>query len=67
MFLVLYLGSYGMGILDSVVDKILKEYGITDEHINKVKQVLDFIDVKQDGDKTIVEITLKKISITLDK
>lgn len=56
-----------MGILDSVVDKILKEYGITNEHINKVKQVLDFIEVKQDGDKTIVEITLKKISITLDK
>lgn len=56
-----------MGILDSVVDKILKEYGITEEHISKVKQVLDFIEVREDGDKTVVEITLKKISITLDK
>jgi len=55
-----------MGILDSVVQKILDEYGITKQDIEKVKTVIDKIDVSEQDGKTVVEINLKKITITID-
>lgn len=57
---------YG-GIVDNFIDKILKQYGITEEHINKVKNLLDNIDVFDYDDKTVIRLSLKDIRIEIEK
>jgi len=56
-----------MGITSVIIDAVMEELGITEEMVDKIKSVIDNIDVQKYGDKTIIEIKTKNISIVIDK
>jgi hypothetical protein len=51
--------QYG-GVSDYVIETLLKNFGITKEHINKVRSILDNIEIiNKDG---ITTITIKVVN-----
>ena len=58
--------TFGDGIVESVVNNILARYNIKPEDIDKVKSIIDRIDVSKTNYSTIIEINLKKIKIVID-
>lgn len=58
--------EFGDGIVESVVNNILARYNIKPEDIDKVKSIIDRIDVSKTNYSTIIEINLKKIKIVID-
>lgn len=54
-------------IIENIVQKVLDDYGITSEHIEKVKSVINHIEVHEYSDKTEIEIKLKNVKIVIDK
>ena len=45
----------------------MEEFGITQEMVDKVKSVIDNIDVQKFEDRTIISIKTKNISVIIDK
>tara|TARA_R110002020_G_scaffold334105_1_gene549481 strand:- start:2124 stop:2294 length:171 start_codon:yes stop_codon:yes gene_type:complete len=56
-----------MGIESMILRKVMDELGISQEMVDKVKGIIDNIDIQTYGDKTAIEISMKKITITIDK
>tara|TARA_R100000278_G_C5353596_1_gene122722 strand:+ start:328 stop:504 length:177 start_codon:yes stop_codon:yes gene_type:complete len=56
-----------MGILDIFLDKIFEELGIDGEVVDKLKSIVDNVDVRKEGDKTYIEISMKKVTVVLEK
>ena len=56
-----------MGILDMFLDKVLKELGINQETVDKLNAIVDNVDVRKEGDKTYIEVSMKKITVVLEK
>tara|TARA_B100001113_G_C21107810_1_gene621743 strand:+ start:408 stop:584 length:177 start_codon:yes stop_codon:yes gene_type:complete len=56
-----------MGILDVFLNKIFDELGIDGETVDKLKAIVDNVDVRKEGDKTYIEISMKKITVVLEK
>lgn len=54
-------------IIDGIVKQILDDYGITTKHIEKVKSIINQIEVHEYSDKVTIEIDLKKIKIEIEK
>ena len=57
---------FGGGIIENAIDGILKKYNISRKDIDKVKSIIDKVEVSHIGDSTIVEINLKKLKIVID-
>jgi len=57
---------FGGGIVDNIINNVLSKYNITPKDIEKVKSIVDKIEVSSVGDSTVVEINLKKIKIVID-
>jgi len=57
---------FGAGIVESVINSILATYNITPEDIDKVKSIVDKVEVTQVGSSTVIEINLKKLKIVID-
>lgn len=57
---------FGAGIVENVINSILAKYNITPEDIDKVKSIVDKVDVTQVGSSTVIEINLKKLKIVID-
>lgn len=55
-----------MELKGKIVDLLLNELGFSQKDLDKVKAILDNINVKTVGDTTIVEIRLNKISVILE-
>ena len=55
------------GIVSTIIDKVLDRLGISKEMVEKVKTVVDNVDVQEYGDKTVISIDMKKITIVIDK
>lgn len=55
------------GIVSTIIDKILDRLGISEEMVEKVKTVVDNVDVQKYGDKTVISIDMKTITIVIDK
>lgn len=52
--------EYNIGMVDYIIESLLKNFGITREHIGKVRSILDNIDiVSKDG---ITTITIKIVN-----
>ena len=51
------------GMFDGILSSLLSRYGVTQEHIDKVKAVLDKVEIT---DKTIT-VNLKGATIKIDK
>lgn len=56
-----------MGILDMFLDKVLKELGINQETVDKLNAIVDNVDVRTEGNKTYIEVSMKKITVVLEK
>jgi hypothetical protein len=56
-----------MSIKSILIKEIMEEFGVTEEMVEKVKSVIDNIDVQKFEDRTIISIKTKNISIILDK
>ncbi len=55
-----------MELKGKIVDLLLNELGFSQKDLDKVKAILDNINVKKVGDTTIVEIRLNKVSVILE-
>lgn len=51
------------GILDNILSNLLSRYGITQTHIDKIKNILDHLEITD----TEIKINLNKIKIVIDK
>lgn len=56
-----------MSIESMIIQKVMDELGISQEMVDKVTDIIDNIDIQRYGDKTAIEINMKKITITIDK
>ena len=56
-----------MSIKSIIIKEIMEEFGITQEMVDKVKSVIDNIDVQKFEDRTIISIKTKNISVVIDK
>jgi hypothetical protein len=50
--------NYGGFISDAVTQKLLNSLGITMDQVDKVKNILDNIDIKTENGVTIIQIKL---------
>lgn len=55
-----------MELKGKIVDFLLNELGFSQRDLDKMKAMLDNINVKTVGDTTVVEIRLNKISIIME-
>lgn len=55
-----------MELKGKIVDILLNELGFTKNDLEKVKAVLDNVEVKNVGGSTTIEIRLNKISVILE-
>jgi hypothetical protein len=55
------------GIVSTIIDKVLDRLGISEELVEKTKTVIDNIDIQKYGEKTVISIDMKKITIVIDK
>lgn len=56
-----------MGITSVIINAVMEELGITEEMVDKIKSVIDNVDIHKYDEQTIIEIKMKKISIVIDK
>lgn len=56
-----------MGLTSIVLRQVMEELGITEEMVDKIKSVIDNVDIHKYDEQTIIEIKMKKISIVIDK
>ncbi len=56
-----------MSIKSVIIREIMEEFGVTQEMVDKVKSVIDNIDVQKFEDRTIISIKTKNISVIIDK
>lgn len=49
--------------VDAIIDRAAEKYGITKEQINKIKKIIDFVEVTDD--KIIINLT--NVNIKIDK
>ena len=57
---------YG-GLASSIIKKILADLGITQEQVDKIKAVIDNVDVEQGEETTTIRIQTKDITIVINK
>ena len=57
---------YG-GLAATIIKKILSDFGITQEQVDKIKAVIDNVDIQQDEETTTIRITTKDITIVINK
>lgn len=58
--------KFGAGIVENVINSILEKYNISRKDIDKVKSIVDKVEVTQVGSSTVIEINLKKLKIVID-
>ena len=57
---------FGGGIIENAIDGILKKYNISRKDIDKVKSIIDKVEISHVGKSTVIEINLKKLKIVID-
>jgi isopentenyldiphosphate isomerase len=57
---------YG-GLTSMLVQKVMAELGIEQKTVDKIQSIVDNVDIREDGDQTIIEIKLNNIKIIIDK
>lgn len=55
------------GLGETLFNKVLGAFGITEEQINKVKAIIDMVEVNQHSDHTELIIRVKSVTIKIDK
>ena len=57
---------YG-GLASTIIKKILTDFGITQEQVDKIKAVIDNVDIEQEEETTTIRIQTKDITIVINK
>jgi len=57
---------FGAKKVENVINNILEKYNISRKDIDKVKSIVDKVEISQVGKSTIIEINLKKLKIVID-
>ena len=57
---------YG-GLTDSIVRNIMSSFGISQEHVDKVKAIIDNVDIEQEDDTTTIRLKTKDITVVINK
>ena len=57
---------FGGGIIENAINGILKKYNISRKDIDKVKSIIDKVEISHVGKSTVIEINLKKLKIVID-
>ena len=57
---------YG-GLVSTIIAKIMGDFGITQEMVDKIKTIIDNVDVQQDGETTTIRVKTKDITIIINK
>tara|TARA_Y100000004_G_C8755501_1_gene344277 strand:- start:203 stop:412 length:210 start_codon:yes stop_codon:yes gene_type:complete len=57
---------YG-GLTDSIVRNIMSSFGIDQEHVDKVKAIIDNVDIQQEDDTTTIRLKTKDITVVINK
>ena len=57
---------YG-GLTSMLVQKVMAELGIEQKTVDKIQSIVDNVDIREDGNQTIIEIKLNNIKIIIDK
>jgi hypothetical protein len=55
-----------MELKDKTVEFLLNQLGFSQKDLDKVKIILDNINVKTVGDSTIIEVRLNKVSVIVE-
>ena len=55
-----------MELKDKTVEFLLNQLGFSQKDLDKVKTILDNINVKNVGDSTVIEVRLNKISVIVE-
>jgi hypothetical protein len=50
-----------------IVKGVLESYGVDQKMVDKIKSIVDNIDVQEVGDQICVDISLKKVKIIIEK
>lgn len=58
--------QYG-SIVESMAKQLLSFLGISEEQVDKVKTIIDNIDIKQENGTTIIEVKTKSVKIIIEK
>ena len=56
-----------VGLTSVVLKKVMDELGITQKMVDKVKAVIDNVDIQRYDNKTVIELKLKNITVVIDK
>ena len=56
-----------MSLKSMIIREVMEELGITQEMVDKVKSVIDQVDIQKFEDRTIISVKTKNISIIIDK
>jgi hypothetical protein len=56
-----------MGLSNILINSIMKRFEITDEMIDKIKSIVDNVDIQTEDGTTTIEINLKKIKVIIEK
>ena len=56
-----------MGLTSIVLKQVMEELGITEEMVDKIKFMIDNVDIQQYDSKTVIQIKTKSITIVIDK
>lgn len=56
-----------MSLKSMIIREVMEELGITQEMVDKVKSVIEQVDIQKLEDRTIISIKTKNISVVIDK
>ena len=57
---------YG-SLASTIIAKIMGDFGITQEMVDKIKTMIDNVDVQQDEDQTTIRVKTKEITVIITK
>ena len=57
---------YG-GLASTIISKIMGDFGITQEMVDKIKTMIDNVDVQEDENQTTIRIKTKEITVIITK
>lgn len=56
-----------MPLGDFVIDRLMESLGITQEQVDKVKAIINMVEITDKGDHVEIEVNLKQVKIRIDK
>ena len=56
-----------MSLTSVVLKQVMEELGITEKMVDKIKSMIDNIDIQQYDGKTVIQIKTKSITVVIDK